>query len=174
MLLLLPLLQEEAEAQIYDPLRSGTLNRKLANDPLRDPITDVRRLNDINVSLNSRWKSTVNRAVADLGEIAEGQIYRFKVNPRKINNYPANHLFLGVSRVSSILIPENSGIESFNLSTGEFLATLDTKDRYGDYSQEVVVVTNDGVLTFVIKAHIVDAGALKAPVDLKEIEARQL
>ncbi len=145
-------------------------NRRLVYDPLYDPIAEARLQRNIDPTLNPRSKSTIHRTITDLGDIAEGQFYQFGVNTGDPKAYPANHLFMNGFRISSILIPEKSGIRSFDLATGKILATLDTKDRYGDYSQEIDMVTDEGVITFVIKARIVDAGVLKATTAQKKTD----
>lgn len=169
---MLPLLWQETSAQNYNPLKTDVPNRKLLHDPLHDPITYVRPQDNIDANLSSRKQATIHRTITDLGEIAEGQLYGFRVNVGNAKSYPSDHQFLKICKVSSILIPENSGIRTFDLTTDKIIATLDTKDRYGDYRQEIDMVTYDGVITFVIKAHIVDAGVLKAALDQKKADVQ--
>ncbi|WP_118952218.1 hypothetical protein [Taibaiella helva] len=157
--LLLTFLQQEAGAQYHRPPDKPfeIMERAFAS-----------RNTDATARTNN---ALVHQTITDLGEIAEGQIYQFKASPTKGHYYPQDYLYVRQSDVSSISIPESSGISSVSLSANnQFIVTLDTKDRYGDYSQQFSVATAYGNLVFVVNAHIVDAGVLKAATVQKKTD----
>lgn len=152
-----PVLQQEARAQY----------RRAPDRPFE---VMERAFTTRNTEATARMNNAVqSNNTTDLGEIAEGQTYQFKASLKQGQYYPQDYRYMRQSDISSISIPENSGINSVSLSANnQFIVTLDTKDRYGDYNQQFTVGTTYGNLVFVIKAHIVDPGVLKAAADHKK------
>lgn len=102
------------------------------------------------------------RSQIDLGILPEGELINFTVYSPTPKAYLARYLSMGQSDIFGYLIPENSGITKVSLGNGGYTVTLNTKDHYGDYQEQVDVSTRFGTFYLVIKAKIYDKATLQA------------
>lgn len=102
------------------------------------------------------------RSAIDLGTIAEGTFMRFKVRSSPSRTYGSRYFPISPSDIFGYLIPENSGIISVSLSDGGYSVTLNTKDHYGNYHEQVEVSTRFGIFYLDIQAQIYDKETLQA------------
>ncbi|WP_162903201.1 hypothetical protein [Taibaiella koreensis] len=100
----------------------------------------------------------------DLGYLAEGQVYDFKMPLKSGATYPnpGPNYWLNAGDVLGYLIPEESGIQTPNMFRNVFSASVDTKDQKGSFEQVVKVSTKYGMFYFTIKAFVVDGAVLQA------------
>lgn len=117
---------------------------------------------------SARMAQAKTNQTIDLGQIPEGELYTFKTVIAYQQGYsPAvgnvNYTYPTTSKscITGYDYDENAGITSIILQPHNILnITLNTKDRYGNYAQELRVNTQMGPIVYRIKATIVDKSVL--------------